>query len=239
MIPLLSPSATPYELRERIQQIEASTPRAEARRILSTGVDALDRLLPGGGLSEGSLIEWWGDSEGCGAATLALVVASHVLRQESVFAVIDDTGEFYLPAAAQRGIPLDRTVVVRPDSSISTVWAWEQALRCSGVGVTFGRLDSLNDRLLRRLQLGVETGGGLGFLVRRPGCESAASWGVMRLRVQSSPGQHPRSAWRLRVSLLRGRRESSVELELDHETRDVPVVSGMAAATTLRGPSSG
>jgi hypothetical protein len=243
------------DLRESIHRIEGSQRPAVAG--VATGFDALDQLLPGSGLKRGTLTEWLGDGEGSGVIGLALSVAAHVLRQEGAFVVIDKTGEFYPVAAAQMGIPLDRTVVVRPDSTLSALWAWEQSLRCPGVAVTFGWIDSLDDRLFRRLQLAVETGGGLGFLLRRPDCRSGPSWAVTRIRVSQrrnaergtrnenrNPAQHsPRAldddslGWRLQLSLIRGRsgaREAEIEVELAHETSDVPVVSQLANPAAMR-----
>src|SRR5260221_14684451 len=162
---MMAPTTRPQiiqDLRERIQGIEAAPQSGE--RSVSTGFEALDRAL-GAGLKGGSLIEWVGEGEdeGSGAATLALTVAANILRQDGALMVIDDTGDFYPVAAAELGVPLDRTIVVQPDTRMSAMWAWEQSLRCPGVAVTFGRIDAIDDRLLRRLQLAAETGGGLGF----------------------------------------------------------------------------
>src|SRR5919199_501595 len=69
---------------------------------------------------------------------------------------------------------LDRPAVVRPDGQRAALWAWEESLRAPGVAVTFGRLGAVTDRVVRRLQLAVEAGGGLGFLVRPPGCPAGS-----------------------------------------------------------------
>jgi len=166
-------------LQERIHRIEGS--RRQSAVGIATGFDALDQLLAGPGLKRGTLTEWLGEGEGSGAASLALRVAAHILRREGAFVVIDLEGEFYPVAAAQAGIPLERTVIVRPDSPMAALWSWEQSLCCPGVAVTFGWIDSLDDRLFRRLQLAAETGGGLGFLLRRPDCRSGPSWAAARI----------------------------------------------------------
>src|SRR5207253_5714804 len=101
--------------------------------------------------------------------------------------VIDDAGEFYPPAFANLGIPLDRTVFVRPRDARSSLWAWEQVLRCGAVAVTLGQIDAATDRHLHRLQLAVETGGGLGFLLRPPASRGAPSKAAVRLRVKALP----------------------------------------------------
>jgi protein ImuA len=235
-------------LQERIRQIERSSFRTAEADGVSTGFPALDKLLPHGGLKRGMLIEWLGevasedegkddsDGEGSGATALALAVAAHILRQEGIFVVIDRESEFYPPAAASLGIPLERTVVVQPDTRMAALWAWEQSLRCPGVAVTFGWIDALGDRLLRRLQLGVETGGGWGFLLRPPKGQSAPSWASTRIGVRPIPftpldGEREAAERRLQVRLARGSlgtRDTVIEVELPHETSDVYLVSQLA-----------
>ncbi len=244
------------DLQERIQGIEAGRQRSDGKYV-STGFDELDRILGNRGLRRGSLIEWAGvgESEGSGTATLALTVAAHLLRESGVLVVIDDAREFYPPAANQLGIPLDRTVVIQPDAPRSAFWAWEQALRCPGVAVTFGWIQKIDDRMLRRLQLAAETGGGLGFLLRPSAKRSGPSWAATRISVQPREAATRRLceaecflhatrrfcvaersadslARRLQVSLTRGK---TIEVELEHEASDVPVVSELANPAALGG----
>jgi protein ImuA len=173
------------DLRDRIQRIERSGRRAAETSSVSTGFKALDDLLADGGLKRGTLIEWLGHGEGSGAAALALTVAAHVLREEGILVVIDSTREFYPVAASCLGIPLERAVVVQPDERAGVLWAWEQSLRCPAVAVTLGWIDALDDRLFRRLQLAVETGNGLGFLLRPP--DGRATWATTRIGVKALP----------------------------------------------------
>jgi protein ImuA len=246
------------DLRERIQAIEGSRHGVAERSALSTGFAALDEALADRGLRPGSLIEWVGEgeSEGSGAATLALTVAAHTLRRGGAFVAIDSAGEFYPPAAAALGIPLERTVVVRPEARMAALWAWEQALRSPGVAVTFGRLEALDDRLLRRLQLAAEKGGGLGFLIRPPACQAGPAWAATRIDVKARAGLRERPVnsnargayatplaengdslgWRLQLRLAR---EQTIEVELAHETCDVPLVSELADPAPARRPAVG
>jgi protein ImuA len=252
------------DLRERIQGIEASGQRSDTRYV-STGFEELDRILGDRGLKRGSLIEWAGvgESEGSGAATLALTIAANVLRHDGALMVIDQAGEFYPVAAAELGIPLERTVILRPETRMDALWAWEQALRCPGVAVTFGWIDAIDDRLLRRLQSAVETGGGLGFLLRPPNNRSGPSWAATRICVNgvnwraglrqrpvfygpvfygpktrgadATPLATPREdslARRLQVSLTHG---ETIEVELEHEASDVPLVSELADSAASGG----
>lgn len=61
-------------LRERVARIETAG-RGEPLDRFSCGAAALDRMLPGGGLAPGTINEWIGQSEGCGAGWLSLLAA--------------------------------------------------------------------------------------------------------------------------------------------------------------------
>lgn len=257
-------------LQERIDGMERSRLSVADRCGISTGFPDLDRLLADGGLRRGTLVEWLSDTPGSGAATLALCVAARILREEGAFVVIDKAGvgEFYPPAAADLGIPLDRTAIVRPESTTTGLWAWEQSLRCPGVAVTFGRIDKLDNRRFRRLQLAAEAGEGFGFLIRPPGYRAGASWAATCIRVRPSVdvrsanvgggfglrgesmyaanyvrganvhigSEREDFARRLRVSVTRGHSSTrEIDLELPHETNDVPMASELAGAVADAG----
>lgn len=225
-------SAVIEQLRERIQGIEGSSGSIAERSGIPTGFSALDQLLADGGLKRGSLVEWLNDSEGSGAATLALRVAAHVLRDEGALVVIDEASEFYPVAADHLGIPLDRTLIVRPSAGPTVMWAWEQAMRCTGVAVTFGRIGKIDGRTFRRLQLAIETGGGLGFLMRSPEHRGGASWAGTSVGVRSANARYVRGAnahndfaRRLLVSVTRGHSGGRVA-EIELELAGVPALAG-------------
>jgi hypothetical protein len=218
-----------HNLKERLRQIGRSG-RPVREAVLPTG-GALDRLLGGQGPAAGALVEWLGDGEGSGAATLALAVAAELLSGGGALVVIDGSREFYPPAAAGLGIPLERTVVVQPADAGEALWALEQALRSSAVAVAFCWVEALSDRVGRRLQLAAEAGGGLGFLLRPAACRAEPSWARVRLLVGASPTPTPASGWRLRVEVLHrrgGAAGETVEVELSHEARLVCLASPVA-----------
>jgi protein ImuA len=225
------------QLRERTQQIEASS-RNQSLAELASAPEGLEQLLPEQGFRRGSLVEWINDGEGSGAVMLALATASHILQRGGAFVVIDCIGDFYPPAAAHLGTPLDRTIIVRPADQLTGLWAWEQALRCNAVAVTLGRIEEMNDRLAHRLQLAAETGRGLGFMLRSASRRAMTAWAPVRLRVRALPGPGPSQtiARRVRVEPLHGagKIESAVELELGNETGHVRLVSQLADPATAR-----
>jgi hypothetical protein len=105
------------------------------------------------------------------------------------------------------------------------------------------------------LQLAAETGKGQGFLLRQPDCRSGPSWAAARICVKSAPwGPHPSALSAeadknfgptrrpLHVSLAhvrKGVRDSVIEVELVHETSDVPLVPQLANPATARRGAAG
>src|SRR6476661_1465308 len=74
-------SAVVEELRQRLRQMDrAGTPAAGNGTLSSTGIPALDALLPPGAFRAGMIVEWIGEGAGSGAARLALPMALEALK---------------------------------------------------------------------------------------------------------------------------------------------------------------
>ena len=177
------------ELTQKLRQMEqARRPAVETAGRISTGVEPLDALLPGGGWQLGTIVEWLaaGDgkgSSGGGAGTLALAASRPALNDGGAMVVVDPSREFYPPAAAGLGIALERMLVVNPADEREALWAIEQSLRCTGVAATVGWIGRLDSRAFRRLQLAAEAGGGLGIFLRPERVRKQPSWAEVRLLV--------------------------------------------------------
>ena len=164
----------------------AADPSGEATTTFSTGVAALDRLLPGGGLRHGMLVEWLAELPGCGAATLGLLAAREACRAGGMLVVLDRMRAFYPPAAAGWGVDPARLIVVRPRTPRDEIWAAVQSLRSPVVAAVWTMIDRLDSRNFRRLQLAAEAGGTLGVLVRGASARGQPSWADVRLGVKST-----------------------------------------------------
>jgi hypothetical protein len=103
---------------------------------------------------------------------------------------IDTGGDFYPPAAAQLGLPLERLLVVRAKRNADALWVCEQALRCQAVAVVVLPVRTIDTYASRRLQLAAETGGGLGFLLRSD-ARGGHTFAATRLRLDPLPGTQP------------------------------------------------
>lgn len=220
------------DLRESLRRLEEE--RASPRRdVISSGVEAIDRLLPRGGFRPGSIVEWIADA-GSGATWLALMAAAQACREGGALLVIDERAEFYplaLPAGAIAG-PL---VVIRPASLRDAVWALDQSLRAGGVGAAVAWLDRLDDRIARRLQLAAEQGGALGLLLRPRSALSSPSWSEARFLVEAKPGVGARRLCARLGHCRRGPAGGTVELEIDDETGAVRLARELAPAASARG----
>src|SRR3954468_6001450 len=170
-------------LRRQLARWEAAN-AAEDTTVFSCGAAAVDRLLPGGGLRHGMLVEWLAGASGAvggGAATLGLLSAREACREGGALVVIDRRQTFYPPAAAAWGIDLDRMIVVHPQNARDELWAMVQALRSPTVAAMLATIDRLDSRAFRRLQLAAQAGQTLGVLMRPAGVRGGPSWPGGRL----------------------------------------------------------
>jgi hypothetical protein len=236
------------ELGRSLAMAATTATMAEDVPTFSSGSAAIDRLLPGGGLQHGMLVEWLAELPGCGAATLGLLAAREACRAGGMMVVLDRAGTFYPPAAVGWGVDPARLIVVRPRTVRDELWAAVQSLRSPVVAAVWTMIDRLESRNFRRLQLAAEAGRTLGVLVRRASARGQPSWADLRLGVQSRESmtndrkshssfdiRHssftplPAPCRLVQVSLLRlrgGRSGGSVLLAIDdaaHEVREVEV----------------
>jgi protein ImuA len=198
------------QLQGRIRSLEQPR-RGTGEKPLSTGWPPLDRLLPGGGLRRGSLVEWLAAESGSGAALLAWQAARQATQEGGAIVVLDRRREVYPPALAAWGLALERVIFVQPENARDEGWAWEQALRCPGVAAVWGWIERIDDSLFRRWQLSAETSGCLGLLLRPGAARTEPTWADVRWWVEPQAAAAGR---RLRVELLRCRPAGSGSAEL-------------------------
>jgi len=210
--------------------------KARGKDVVSTGIDALDDILPDRGLLRGTLCEWIAAESGSGAVTLAMQVARGA-QLEGPLVIVDGANRFYAPALSASGINLQETILVRPKSRIDELWAVEQSLRCPGVGAVLYRIDSLKTQDFRRLQLAAESGPAIGILIRTMSSQKQPGWADMRVLVTPVPAPAQLFCRRLDVRCLYAKgclTEKAVELDMCDETGAVRLAAGLSDSTVTR-----
>lgn len=153
---------------------------------LPTGFAELDEQLPGGGWPRGALTEILLEREGIGELRLLLPAMVQASAQSGWLAWVSPPHLPYAPALAAAGVRLKQVLVAKPQSAADAWWAAEQALRsgaCSAVLAWLGRPD---ERRMRRLQLGAESGRAWGVLFRSASAAQERSPATLRLRLEAT-----------------------------------------------------
>jgi protein ImuA len=153
---------------------------------LPSGFAELDANLPGGGWPSGAIAELMSDAIGIGELGLLMPALSNLARAGRYIAWIAPPYLPYAPALAQRGLPLERILLIRTQTLQQSLWATEQALRCAAIGAVLSWPAHIVDKNVRRLQLAAEAGGSLGFLYRPPEAALESSPAALRLRLHAA-----------------------------------------------------
>ena len=231
--PVVDQSAVIQNLRKDLSRFRCTERLDAYQQVVSTGISALDNILPGQGLRRGWLCEWIAAGPGSGTVSLAMRTAGQA-QLGGPLIIVDHQKRFYPPAFSAAGVTLENTILVRPKSHGDALWAIEQSLRCPGVGAVMCRIDHLNTQEFRRLQLATETGTAVGLLIRPASAQRQSGWADVRLLVSPRPSL-PRSFHRrleVRCVYAKGAMtEQTVELELSDETNTVRVATQLSNST--------
>jgi protein ImuA len=186
-------------LKRQIRQVELGhllQPDNSLPRGITSGLAAIDQVLPERGYSRGTLIEWLvpgssGQTAGYGVELLSLQLAQRAMQGGGSLVVVDPAEEFYPLAARQLGIPLDRVVILRGHKLEDLYWSIDQALRCEAVAAVWCAATSampsflvdLDERWHRRFQLSAEVGQSFGLFLRPDRVARQPSWSDIQWRV--------------------------------------------------------
>lgn len=153
---------------------------------LPTGFAELDDLLPGGGWPRGALTEILVERQGIGELRLLLPALARASEQSGWLAWVAPPHVPYAPALAAAGVRLQRLLVAKPQSAADAWWTAEQALRSGACSTVLAWLKAPDERLMRRLQLGAESGRAWGVLFRSAHAAQQRSTAALRLRLEAS-----------------------------------------------------
>ena len=238
------PSPAISLLRQRIARIERRHVRGLAERSLPLGIEAIDKVLPTGGIRLGALHDAASagpDTEHAAAATL--FAAGILARLDGPILWVLRQADLFAPGLAGAGLQPDRVVFAEAGKAVLAVM--EEGLRHRGLAAVVaehtGRLTLVASR---RLQLAAEQAGILAILIRRsPSFDdpvlnqpSAAvtSW---RITALASPPALPhapdtpglgRARWRLDLTRCRGGEPGSWIVEACDATGRLGLVSELS-----------
>jgi len=166
-----------------------------------TGHAALDRELPGGGWPMGTLSEVLHDSVGIGEVGFLAGALARAAQGDRLVAWINAPHLPYAPALAQADVPLDRCVVMRPQSGEDALWAAEQTLKSGACGAALLWLGKVKNQYawLRRLQMAAETGRAMAIFFRAAADEALSTPAHLRVVVTREAG-----ALKIRIPKRRG-----------------------------------
>ena len=153
---------------------------------LPTGFAELDEQLPGGGWPRGALTEILLEREGIGELRLLLPALARVSAKSEWQAWVAPPHVPYAPALSVAGVNLKQLLVAKPQSAKDAWWTAEQALRSGACSAVLAWLNMPDERRMRRLQLGAESGRAWGVLFRSAGAAQERSTAALRLRLDAT-----------------------------------------------------
>jgi len=169
----------------------ASRPEADITP-LSTGHEALDRLLADRGWPRHGLVELLGSQPGIGELRLLMPALAALSQQESRWILwVNPPHIPYAPALESLGVDVRKVLLVHPRQHQDALWALEQAQRSGTCSAALAWLDEsrLRNPEIRRLKLAARAGTTLTLLFRSDDAARHASMAELRLRLRSTGPQ--------------------------------------------------
>jgi protein ImuA len=149
------------------------------------GLGALESSFPGGVFPRAAvheLISSTAQNSPCTTGFISLVL-SRLLTSSSVCIWISDRQAVYPPALKAFGVAPEKIVFVNTIRQKDTIWAIEEAMKCTAVTAVVGELRELSFDESRRLQLAAEQSRVTAFIHRhQPRAENAVAC-VTRWRI--------------------------------------------------------
>ena len=197
-----------------------------ARAVIPTGFRELDCRLPGGGWPLGAITEVFVDGYGIGELdllmpALAALTKLDPARPKKWVAWIAPPFVPYAPALKQRGVEIDRLLMIHPTSGYKNrLWAIEQVVRSGSSAGVLAWIVAADGTVLRRLQLAAEDQGCWVLLFRPASASRERSPAALRIRLSRAL-----SATRVEIIKCRGGRPNVVDiasLALDADAEAAP-----------------
>ncbi len=153
---------------------------------IPTGHAGLDRELPGGGWPGGTLSEILHDGIGIGEVSFLAQAIAKATEGNRMVAWINPPYLPYAPALAQRGIALERCLVLKPANKEDAAWSAEQVLRSGACGAALLWLAQDEYAWLRRLQMAAQAGRSMAILYRTTAAQRLSTPAHLRVTLERS-----------------------------------------------------
>lgn len=173
-----------------------------------TGFPALDAVLPERGWPRGALTELLLPADGVGELALLMPALARMTAAGERVVLIAPPYVPYASAWQAAGIDLTCLDIVEA-APRDALWAFEQCLRSAACAAAIGWPQTNDDRLLRRLQVAADTGGGCAFALRDRRHAVNASPAALRIEYRPDDG-----TWQVRK--CRGAQPPATALRLTH-----------------------
>lgn len=174
-------------------------------KALSSGYLALDDALPGNGWPLGAVTELINDTAGCGELSLVLPLLARLSQKNHRIIMVDPPWIPNPSALHDRGLALEKLLLVRTKNRRESLWACEQVVRGISGGALLAWPENISFSELRRLQLAAKNTQKTVFLFRGQKAANASSPAALRLQLTADDGD-----LQIRVLKCRGRRPASV-----------------------------
>lgn len=237
------------DLRRRIAALDAA---AAAGAVVTTGLDALDRTLPWGGLPCGAVHEIRGTPGDASALGFVAALAARALARRSGAPVLwcrlrrdaQERGRPYPPGLAAWGLGPQRVLEAACSSPAQALWAMEEALRARAFAAVVGDGVAPDFTAARRLQLAAGDGPALILAVSWP--PRHAGLALTRWRVTAMPASDgackglARRRWQVDLSHCRGAPPAAWQIDWTEpqpgETHDAALSGAVVAPLADRPP---
>lgn len=179
-----SPRAAEFDWPDQVWRGAELASREEAA--LSTGLPALDAVLPGGGWPVGHLVELLQARPRQHVWRLLLpALARAVQARPGPVVMVAPPHPVFVPSLAAQGLPWHCLLWVKAALPALRLWAAEQALRCADTAAVLAWLPQAQPQELRRLELAAQQHRRLLFVFRPESAATQASPARLRLRLES------------------------------------------------------
>lgn len=222
------------QLQKQIHSLQRNGPSCE-QPALPLGLGSLESAFPGGAFPKGALHELISNSSEEAACTSSFiaVILSKLMKQGGHCLWISTVPRrsVFPHALAIFGLAPERILFVDATTPKETLWALEEALKCSALAAVVGELNELDFNDSRRLQLAAEKSSVTGFIHRfRPRKQSPVAC-VSRWKISPLPSEaidqlpglgFPR--WNIELLKVRGGQPTSWQTQWSPKNKNLEYI---------------